>query len=305
MSDPANTVLEMMQRLAPITPPDASDALWLTDFRYKTALLQAFSGRLEPLHDISHVILGGVPVRLYRPGPGLLPVLFHVHGGGAIAGSLDVHDAPLRQLAKATGWLVAAPNYHLAPEHRFPAQIEDCYAALASLSADPSIIGDRIVVSGDSIGGTIATALAVMARDRDGPSLVGQILLYPNTDLRPDASYPSRRSEDGKIISASDLERQITLYTGTSDERASSLASPILTADLSNLPLAYVALAEHDPLHDEGAVYSNRLQAAGVRVNQKLYTGAIHAFLQMGRHLNQTTELLGDLNNWLSTLRPS
>jgi acetyl esterase len=274
------------------------DAHWLADFRAQTALIGRLDGKLEPLFAIEHRLVEGVPVRLYRPGTGRLPILFHLHGGGAIAGSLDGHDPALRRLAKRTGWIVAAPAYRLAPEARFPAQLEEAVAALSMVAEET----DRLVVSGDSIGGTLATALATTVRDRGGPVLAGQVLLYPNTDLRAHADYPSRRSEDGRIIEGDGLERQIDLYLGDRAQRDDPRASPILAADLTGLPPTFLATAAHDPLRDEGEAYAGRLRTAGNLIEHHRFAGALHGFLQMQGRLAASGLLFDRIVDWLTRL---
>lgn len=295
MDDQAAAVLSTLAALTPAPDPQADDAAWLAGFRYRTALLRGFGGTPVPLTSVSLEMVGTMPVWLYRPASGRLPMLLHVHGGGAIAGSIDGHDPALRLLAARTGWLVAAPAYRLAPDHPFPAQLEDCHTALLAL--DPA----RVVVSGDSIGGTIATALTMLARDRGGPAIAGQVLLYPNTDLCAGVSYPSRRSEDGNIIASDDLERQIRLYVRREEDRDDPLASPLL-ADLAGLPPAFVATGACDPLRDEGEAYVARLRAAGVETTHRRYPGMIHAFLQMAGAIDATDTLLADLTAWLGDL---
>lgn len=207
----------------------------------------------------------------------------------------------LRALANRTGWMVAAPDYSLAPGQRFPVQIEEGYAALVAAAALPDVDPARIVVAGDSIGATIATAVAVLARDRGGPKLAGQLLFYPNTDLRADAAYPSRRSEDGRIIAAADLERQIGLYVAAVADRVSPLASPIL-ADLTGLPRAFVATNERDPLRDEGEAYARALTDAGVDTTHRRIVGMIHGFLQMSGRIDAADAALHDVGKWLGAL---
>jgi acetyl esterase len=293
----AAAVLKRLAALLPASDPDTDDDTWLATFRYQTALLREFSGAAMPLDSTAVVMAGSTPIRLFNPAARSGAVLFHIHGGGGIAGSLDIHDPALRLLAHHSGWQVAAPDYRLAPDSRFPAMLEECYAALLAIAKD----APRIVVSGDSIGGTIATALAMLARDRDGPSIAGQLLLYPNTDLRRDAPYGSRRSEDGNIIAGHDLERQIDLYLGDDAARTDPLASPML-ADLAGLPPAFVATAQCDPLRDEGEGYGQRLAAAGVPVVHHRYPGMIHAFLQMAGAIDRTRDLLTDVAAWLTPL---
>ncbi|MEG3170172.1 alpha/beta hydrolase [Sphingomonas sp. LB3N6] len=308
MDPQAQTILDSIATLAPDVDPAADDAQWLADFRYQTALLKTFSGEPEPVHAITHLLLpseaGPLVVRLYRPKPGPLPLLFYIHGGGAIAGSIEGHDPALRALANRTGWLVAAPAYRLAPEHRFPAQLDDSWTALTGLVAQAAALdidATRIVVSGDSIGGTLATALAARSVAERGPALSGQILLYPNTDLRSETDYASRKSEDGNIIDAASLERQIDLYLASPDARTDPRASPILAENLSALPPTLLVTCENDPLRDEGEAYGQRLREAGVAVDHRRYDGMIHAFLQFGGRVDATSRLLDRIAAWLKT----
>ncbi len=302
----ARTILDTIQTPAPDADPHADDAQWLADFRYQTALLKTFSGDPEPVHAITHLMLpsepGPLTVRLYRPKPGPLPLLLHIHGGGAIAGSIDGHDPALRALANRTGWLIAAPAYRLAPEHCFPAQLDDSWTTLQGLVAQADALDidlSRIVVSGDSIGGTLATALASRAASEGGPALHGQILLYPNTDLRRDTAYPSRQSEDGNIIDAKSLERQIDLYLASDADRNDPRASPILAGDLAALPPTLLITCKNDPLRDEGEAYGQRMRDAGVIVDHDRFDGMIHAFLQMGGRMDATDRLLDRIARWL------
>lgn len=299
----AEAVLVELKQLAPPSlSDDAGDAEWLATFRCQAALLRSFSGAVEPVDSIAHRIVcgpaGDLPVRLYRPKSGRLPLLLHLHGGGGIAGSVEGHDPMLRALANRTGWMVAAPDYRLAPAHRFPGQIEESYAALVAVAGLPDVDPSRLVVAGDSIGATIATAVAMLARDRGGPALAGQVLFYPNIDLRADAAYPSRRSEDGRIIAAADLERQIGLYVAGDADRISPLASPIL-GDLYGLPPALVLTGERDPLRDEGEAYAQALADAGVPTTHHRIAGMIHGFLQMRGRIDAADAAMHDLGKWV------
>lgn len=303
MNGQVRTILDMLARWAPKKEEAIpNDTLWLSEFRYQTDLLRHLSGWPEPGVEISHRLCGSVVVRLYRPSEGRLPLLLHMHGGGGVAGSVAGHDVPLRALAKATGCLVAAPLYRLAPEHRFPAQLDDGWEALRYLVMDSGALGvdrHRIVISGDSIGATLATTLARWTSHRDGPRIAGQILLYPNTDLRAEADYSSRRSEDGNIISADDLARQIDLYLVTPRQREHPDASPILADDLRGAPPALIVTCGADPLRDEGEAYARRLIDAGVAVRHHRYDGMIHAFMQMGGCFDATANLFEQIAQWL------
>ncbi|MFT4053157.1 MAG: alpha/beta hydrolase [Novosphingobium sp.] len=310
MDAEARGVLDYLARLAPAAEGAMDDTRWLENFRYQTALLARLGAPPVELHSVSHVIVPrtstpALAIRLYRPRPGKLPLLLHMHGGGAIAGSVDGHDAALRMLARRTGWLVAAPLYRRAPEHRFPAQLEDGWHALWHLREQAEardIDASIIAVSGDSIGGTLATALAMRERDAaqetGRPPIAGQILLYPNTDLRRDADYSSRRREDGHIIALADLERQIDLYLSHESDRHDPLVSPVL-ADPAGLPPTLLVTCGGDPLCDEGAAYARLLTKAGVPVHHEHFAGMIHAFMQTGGHTSATARLFDCIADWL------
>jgi acetyl esterase len=305
MDAQAREVLNCIAALSAAPGDDPSDAQWLTDFRCGVAGLRAFAPAPEPVHRVSNIRVGNLPVRLYRPKPGKLPLLLHMHGGGAIAGSVDGHDPALRALANRTGWLVAAPGYRLAPEARFPAQLDDGWSALAWLTAHAhglEIDAGRVVISGDSIGGALSTALATLVRDRGGPAIKGQILLYPNTDLREDAPHRSLRAKNGIIINLTMLKRQVDLYLQAPGDRENAFASPLLAKDLSGVAPALVVTCEDDPLDDEGLAYARRLTEAGVPTRVERFEGMIHAFLQMGGYIDATEQLYAVIAEWLGAL---
>ena len=305
MDEQAKQVLARIAALAPTPAADSDDRQWLAEFRNGVANLRSFGAPPEPVHSVTNIFAGDVQVRLYRPKPGPLPVLLHMHGGGAIAGSVDGHDSPLRALANRTGWLVAAPLYRLAPEHPFPAMLEDGWTALTHIAAHAGALGidgSRIAISGDSIGGALTVALTLLARDRGGPALAGQIPIYPNADLRRNAPHPSRTENDGIIIGMVGMERQIDLYLASQADRTNPLASPLLADSLADLPPALLIVCGADPLRDEGVALSQRLAEAGVPVRQEMFAGMIHAFLQMGGHIDATERLLLIIADWLAGL---
>ncbi len=305
MDSQARAVLDKIARLSSTPMENSSDAQWLIEFRCGVAGLRAFAPAPEPVHRITNVLVGGLPIRLYRPKAGKLPLLLHMHGGGAIAGSVDGHDPALRALANRTGWLVATPGYRLAPEARFPAQLDDGWSALAFLTENAEALGidaGRVVVSGDSIGGALATALAMLVKNRGGPKIAGQILLYPNTDLRQDAPHRSLKAKNGIIISLTMLKRQVDLYLQAPADRENPLASPLLAESLAGLAPALVVTCEDDPLDDEGLAYAERLVEAGVPTRVERFEGMIHAFLQMGGHIDATERLYAIMAEWLGGL---
>jgi acetyl esterase len=234
---------------------------------------------------------GAIPLRLYRPkgatAAALLPVLIYYHGGGWVIGDLDSHDVLCRQLCNASGAAVISVDYRLAPEHRFPAAVEDGNAALfwiADNAASLGIDATRLAVGGDSAGGNLAAVAAIAARDRGGPALRLQLLIYPAVDFAAQsASYTSEADilplTDKAMVWFQDH------YLG-SDKRAAAQdwrASPLRAPSHANLPPAFILTAEHDVLRDEGRVYANTLEAAGVAAERANFPGMIHGFITMGR----------------------
>ncbi len=225
-----------------------------------------------------------VPVRIYTPkGNGPFAVLMNFHGGGWVIGDLDTADAQCRELCRLVGCVVVSVDYRLAPEHRFPAAAEDCYAATAWVAANAKTINvdaKRIAVGGDSAGGNLAAVVSLMARDRKGPALVFQLLVYPVTNAAFDTvSY--RDNADGYLLTRASMEWFWNHYCATAADRANPYASPARARDLAKLPPALVLTAEYDPLRDEGEDYARALRKAGVAVESVRYDGLIHGFFAM------------------------
>ena len=232
---------------------------------------------------------GAIPVRIYSPsGRGPFPVLVYFHGGGWVIGNIETHDAPCRALTNAANSIVVSVDYRLAPEHRFPAAVEDCDAATRWVAEHAAEIGGdarQIGVGGDSAGGNLAAAVALAARDRGGPRLLFQLLVYPVTDHRFDtASY--RDNADGYFLTRDAMLWFWGHYLSSDADGANPLASPLRAKDLHGLPPAFVMTAEYDPLRDEAETYASRLREAGVAVTTKRYDGAIHGFFSMGNVLS-------------------
>lgn len=231
---------------------------------------------------------GTVPVRIYTPeGTNPMPAIVYFHGGGFVLCSLDTHDSTCRELAVGTGSVVVSVDYRLAPEAKFPAAPEDCYAATQwtadhaqSLGIDPA----RLAVAGDSAGGNLAAVVSMMARDRGGPEICHQLLIYPVTNFSFETdSY--RDNAEGYFLTTHMMRWFWHHYLETETDGAHPLASPLRAKDLSGLPSATVLTAEFDPLRDEGRAYAERLEQAGVPTQYTNYPGVFHGFFGM------TTEL--------------
>jgi acetyl esterase len=241
----------------------------------------------EPVHEVRDLAApgpaGDVPLRLYRPAADEpLPAILYFHGGGFVIGSLDTHDGTCRALANASGCAVVSVDYRLAPEHRFPAAPEDCWAALAWVAKEGAALGvdgARLAVAGDSAGGNLAATAALLARAR-GPALRYQLLVYPVTDHAFDTpSY--RENGEGYFLSAAMMRWFWQQYLEDAGQGADPLASPLRATELAGLPPALVVTAEYDPLRDEGEAYAARLRAAGVPTELRRFPGQIHGFFSM------------------------
>jgi acetyl esterase len=245
---------------------------------------------------------GDIKLRIYRSGSGdALPLLLFMHGGGFVLGGLDTHDEVARMLTAATGCVTVAVDYRLAPEHPFPAAVDDCFAALtwtASHAAELGADAKRLVVIGDSAGGNLAAVTALKARDEQGPTLAGQVLIYPVVDL----GAPMLPAPDGNFYILSPQTRAFFNGAYLSDAAHTKLpqVSPAMADDLRGLPATLVITAEYDPLCDQGETFATRLEAAGVDTTLTRYDGAIHGFATFAVPLR--AQVLRQIADWLNTL---
>jgi acetyl esterase len=251
------------------------------------ASIRAGGGQPELVHEVVNLTIPGpageLALRLYRPAAGRpLPVLLYFFGGGWVLGTIDTADGVSRNLANASGALVAVVGYRLAPEHPFPAAVDDCYAAAGWLAEHAAEIGadpTRLAVGGDSAGGNLAAAVALRAR-ADGPVLAGQLLVYPNTDqLADDESM--RAGDDPFLFNRHSVAWYRRHYLPDAADAANPLASPLRAEHLAGLPPALVITAEYDPLRDQGEAYARRLADEGVQVELSRYEGMAHGFFTM------------------------
>jgi acetyl esterase len=246
----------------------------------------ALIGEPEEVHSVEDGAVQApdgrhIPVRFYDPGaPRPRPAIVYFHGGGWVTGSIATHDNLCRALANATKALVIAVEYRLAPEHKFPAPLEDAYLAVAGMSQNGERLGiSRLIAAGDSAGGNLVAAVTLLAREHRAPRIDGQVLIYPILDHNFEtASY--HENADGYLLTRDDMIWFWEHYLSDPAEGANPMASPLRMPDLSWLPPALVLSAEFDPLRDEADAYANRLMAAKVPTTHLEYEGQIHGFVR-------------------------
>ena len=245
---------------------------------------------------------GTIPIRVYRPRDDTdLPVLVWFHGGGWTIGSLETHDMTCRSLANAIDCIVVSIDYRLAPEHKFPAAVDDCFAATGWVAANAAELGgdpDRIAVGGDSAGGNLAAVVSLLARDAGAPRLVFQLLVYPVTDHEFDR--PSmHENATGFFLERESMRWFYNQYLRTEHDGADWRFSPLRARDLSGVPPAFVLTAEFDPLRDQGEAYAAALEEAGVTVEARRYDGVFHGFFGMRDVLDPARDAFDDVTDAL------
>ncbi|MEA2757031.1 MAG: acetyl esterase, partial [Aliidongia sp.] len=248
---------------------------------------------------------GAIPLRLYRPlgaAPDtVLPTLVYYHGGGWVIGDLDTHDVVCRQLANRAGCAVIAVEYRLAPEHAFPAAVEDAFDALCWVRDQAVTLvvdAERLAVGGDSAGGNLAAVAALIARDAGSPGLRYQLLIYPATDFI--GGYESQeRLAEGYLLTRANQAWFHAQYLPNRADRTDWRASPLQAPSHADLPPAYVLTAGYDPLSDEGEAYANKLEAAGITVTRRHFAGQIHGFITMGRVIDAAGVALAEAGDAL------
>lgn len=273
------TILAAMEALPPLAADGASVADIRTAYRAQCAPGTAVVGGTQ-----DRTIRQDLPIRIYRPkSDGPHPTIVYFHGGGWVFGDLDTHDSPCRQLCQQVDAVVVSVDYRLAPEHPFPAGLQDAIAAtrwvgdhLDELGGDPA----RLCVAGDSAGGNFAAVVSEQLLD-DGPPIAVQALFYPTTNVS--RKYPSGPLyADGYYLDRRALKLFGRAYFTDPTLVTDPRVSPLLFDRLSELPPAVVATAEFDPLRDQGVAYAQALREAGVRVEEVQFSGMIHGFLTMG-----------------------
>lgn len=238
---------------------------------------------------------GDLDVRLYLPeGEGPFPTVVFFHGGGFVLGSIATHDWLCRHLTRESNCGVLSVDYRLAPEHPYPAAVEDAYAAVEWAAANPDAVegNGHLAVAGDSAGGTLAAVAALMAADRDGPPIDYQVLLYPGLGVEEDQA--SVTDHAGIVLDRADLEWFRECYYGDGDYGDDPYADPTNADDLSGVPPATVLTAGFDPLRDGGKAYADQLDRDGVHTRYENYDDMVHGFLTF-RGVDRTHEAIGSV----------
>ncbi|MFN4213989.1 alpha/beta hydrolase [Exiguobacterium sp.] len=252
--------------------------------RQEDAMMTRFQHK-ERVHDVENLEMAlsgrSIPARIYRANDSIAPTLVYYHGGGYVTGSLDTHDAICRTLANEADCTVISVGYRLAPEHKFPAAVEDAYDALAWVAEHAETLrvdASRLAVGGDSAGGTLATVSALIALERGGPAVTHQLLFYPVTGTEENLPLSLIEYANGYLLDEGLIRWFQHQYFNDEKELTDPYASPILSPYLEKLPPTTLLTAEYDPLRDLGRAYANKLVSLGVPVDYKNYAGLIHGF---------------------------
>ncbi|MEK9970798.1 MAG: alpha/beta hydrolase [Ferrovibrio sp.] len=254
---------------------------------------------------------GPIPLRYYRPA-GVdkrepIPVLVFYHGGGWVIGDLDTHDVACRQICNESRCAVVSVDYRMGPEHKFPAAVDDAYAAahwVAGEGKSLRIDTSKLAVGGDSAGGNLAAVVALMARgkrkdgDSTAPKIAYQVLIYPATDMHMKTQSHERFAVD-HMLTRTAMDWFQAQYLNGETDRTDWRASPLLAKSLAGLPPAYVLVAGNDPLRDEGEAYAMALKKAGVPVVFREFPGQIHGFIVMGKAIPQAGQAIAEIGTVL------
>lgn len=276
----AKAYLEMFSQMPLIQSLDAQTVREMfalaPPVEVELASLAKVEERMIPVADDAEI-----KVRIYTPeGQGPFPLFVYYHGGGWVIGDLETADASCRMIANRTGRVVVSVDYRLSPEYKFPIPVEDSYAALQWVSENASSINgnaSNLVVGGDSAGGNLSAVVSLISKEKNGPDISGQVLIYPVTALGYDTkSYQEFQQGFG-------LDRDLMIWFGNyyinnEEDTKNKYVAPLLEEDLSNLPPAFILTAENDVLRDEGLAYAERLKQAGVKVETIIETGLVHGY---------------------------
>ncbi|GCE15969.1 alpha/beta hydrolase [Tengunoibacter tsumagoiensis] len=302
-------VARYLEKLNALHNDEPAQDLSLAEKRLRSeqnAIAQA--GERVSIGSIMNLTIPGpasdLPLRVYIPEEeGPFPIFVHFHSGGWVFGSIEASDAVCRLLAKQAHCIVISVGYRLAPEHRFPAAPEDCYSATVwahahahEINGDP----DRIAIGGDSAGGNLTAAVTLMARDREGPKLCCQVIIYGETNYPEPETASYTFYAHGYDLTREDMIWYWDQYLACKEDANHPYASPLRAEDLSHLPPALIITAEYDPVRDEAELYAQRLQQAGIPVQLTRYNGMLHSFFRMFTIFPQSNVALQEVANYLA-----
>ena len=282
------TIKGLLDQMKAAGMPKLQDVGAVAGREQMVAMMQMVGPRDVPVGKSENVTVpgapGGIPVRIYTPvaaGKEAMPALVYYHGGGFVIGSVDVVDGLCRIMANEGGLRVISVDYRLAPEHKFPAALDDAFAVVTWIAANAAEIGvdaNRLAVGGDSAGGALAAEVAQLAKAKGGIKLAAQMLLFPVVQVGEETAS-MREFAVGYFLEKATLDWFYASYLPAGADRNDPRISPLRAKDLSGLPPAYVMLGGYDPLHDEGMQYADKLRAAGVKVQVADYSVMVHDFI--------------------------
>jgi acetyl esterase len=307
------TVRTLLEAIAAQGDPPL-ETLSPTDARKLAAeSIKPVGGTPEPVRSIENLTIPGpdgqIPIRVYTPDtPAPRPAMVYFHGGGWVVCDLDTHDVVCSAIARRSGAVVVSVDYRLAPEHKFPAAVVDCYAATVWVASNAERLGinsGRIAVGGDSAGGNLGAVVSLKSRDENGPAIALQAMVYPVTDLSSFDTPSYREFADGYSLTKSEMEWFRDHYLSSIDDARDPYASPLLAPDLRGLPPALIITAECDPLRDEGEAYAKRLEEAGVAVTCTRYSGMIHPFFSLSGAIPQAFDAIQQVADAVRSAKPA
>jgi acetyl esterase len=307
--DPAaRALIDALEKSFPVLDPTISGTEMRRRVEAAAAQVVAPVGEPEAVGEVINRTVpgpaGDIPVRIYRPAvPGgqPVPIAAFFHGGGFVLCDLDSHDDICRAICNGGPAVVVAVDYRRAPESRYPAAVDDCYAVTQWASENATALGGnpaQLAVIGDSAGGNLAAAVALMARDRGAPRVAHQVLIYPMLDWNGD-SVSHRETGDAYYLKHEEVMYYWGQYLADPSQGREPYASPSFAADFAGLAPALIATAEFDPLRDEGEAYADSLAAAGVSVTKHRYDGMFHSFFSFIGGLPAATELRDEVAAFL------
>lgn len=307
---PVNPKIQLFLNQLNALPKIPMDQITPEEYRKRANIGLNLQEKIEPIERVENHVLHlegrDIPIRVYIPeGQAPFPALVYYHGGGWVIGSLDSHDSVCRGLANVAGCIVISVDYRLAPEHKFPAAVEDAYDSLrwiAEHAGEFNIDPNRIAVGGDSAGGNLAAVASIIAKEKGTPKIVYQLLIYPSTGS--DKKMPSiKENDEGYFLTGELMWWFRHHYFNKKEDILNPYASPLLYHDLSGLPPAAILTAQYDPLRDIGKAYGDKLEESGVPVWYKNYDDLIHGFANFRSFVPEAQKAVEDgameLKKWL------